>query len=106
VGLNAHPQPKPALLALYSRLLISLSRLPSCTYKQSTEALVKQRMDILAKYEQVSEIESQINCGQIEELIIQAENELKLSELMAEWKPWEPLQETPAPDQWKPVGTA
>lgn len=34
-------------------------------------------------------IEKRIQCGQVEELIVQAKDELQLIPKMAEWKPWE-----------------
>lgn len=49
----------------------------------------------------VFELEKKIGCGQIEEVILQAENELRLARNMLEWKAWEPLK-APAPqNQWK-----
>lgn len=48
----------------------------------------------------VYEIEQKINCGQAEELIIQAENELNLARKMLNWKPWEPLVAKPPKGQW------
>lgn len=48
----------------------------------------------------VFEIEQRINCGQAEELIIQAENELNLARKMMNWKPWEPLLAKPPKGQW------
>jgi len=53
------------------------------------------------KIKEIPELEKKIGCGQIEEVIMQAENELLLSRKMVEWKPWEPLQTKPAPNQWK-----
>ncbi len=47
------------------------------------------------------ELETKINCGQIEEVIIQAENELELARKILEVKAWEPLVEEPKPTQWK-----
>ena len=47
------------------------------------------------------ELEEKINCGQIEEVIIQAENELELARKLLEVKAWEPLVEEPKPNQWK-----
>ena len=49
----------------------------------------------------LQEAEAKINCGQIEEVIIQAENELSLSRSMLEWKAWEPLCEAAPENQWK-----
>ncbi|GBP90601.1 NADH dehydrogenase 1 alpha subcomplex subunit 5 [Eumeta japonica] len=48
----------------------------------------------------VYELEQKIGCGQAEELIIQAENELNLARKMLTWKPWEPLVTIPPPGQW------
>ena len=49
----------------------------------------------------VSELEKKINGGQIEEVIIQAENELNLSRKILEWKTWEPLVAEAPANQWK-----
>ncbi|XP_018413247.1 PREDICTED: NADH dehydrogenase [ubiquinone] 1 alpha subcomplex subunit 5 isoform X3 [Nanorana parkeri] len=49
----------------------------------------------------VEKLEQRINCGQIEEVIQQAENELYLARKMSEWKPWEPLVEEAPENQWK-----
>ncbi|XP_054255398.1 NADH dehydrogenase [ubiquinone] 1 alpha subcomplex subunit 5 isoform X3 [Indicator indicator] len=49
----------------------------------------------------VQKLEDKLNSGQIEEVIVQAENELSLARKMIQWKPWEPLVEEPPSDQWK-----
>lgn len=48
----------------------------------------------------IPEIEAKINCGQIEEVILQAVNELNMSRKMLTWRPWEPLIKPPPPNQW------
>jgi NADH dehydrogenase (ubiquinone) 1 alpha subcomplex subunit 5 len=45
-------------------------------------------------------VERKIGCGQVEELILQAENELILARKMLSWKPWEPPVTKPVPQQW------
>nr|XP_019596266.1 PREDICTED: NADH dehydrogenase [ubiquinone] 1 alpha subcomplex subunit 5-like isoform X2 [Rhinolophus sinicus] len=41
----------------------------------------------------VKKLEDQLQGGQIEEVILQAENELSLARKMIQWKSWEPLVE-------------
>jgi len=50
--------------------------------------------------DQISELETKIGAGLIEEVIQVAENELKLVDTMAQAKVWEPLEEQPAEGQW------
>ncbi|XP_031961168.1 NADH dehydrogenase [ubiquinone] 1 alpha subcomplex subunit 5 isoform X2 [Corvus kubaryi] len=49
----------------------------------------------------VQKLQDKLNSGQIEEVIVQAENELSLARKMIQWKPWEPLVEEPPSDQWR-----
>jgi len=51
--------------------------------------------------DQISEIETQIGAGLIEEVIQVAEGELTLVDTMAESKVWEELEEKPVEGQWK-----
>ncbi|KAF7724303.1 hypothetical protein EC973_001149 [Apophysomyces ossiformis] len=101
-GIPVHPNPRPHLIQTYNNTLKALSRLPaSAVYRQATESLTQHRLSIVESTENVDEIESKIGSGQIEEVILQAEDELKLVGKMEEWKPWEAL-ETPIPEgQWK-----
>lgn len=48
----------------------------------------------------VNEIEKKIGCGQVEEILVQAENELLLARKFLSWKPWESLSKQAPPRQW------
>lgn len=66
-------------------------------HKHNLLPLIKRR---ILQNANVETIENKIDCGQIEELIVQAKSEVRLSEKMLEWKPWEKLiQEAPS-NQW------
>lgn len=69
-------------------------------YRKYTEMIVKERMNVLKETDNAFDLEVRMNCGQAEELIIQAENELNLARKMLNWKPWEPLIEEPPSGQW------
>lgn len=49
----------------------------------------------------VKELENAVNCGQAEELILQAEKELILARRMLGWKAWEPLARQAPATQWQ-----
>ncbi|KAL5969407.1 NADH dehydrogenase ubiquinone 1 alpha subcomplex subunit 5 [Taenia solium] len=73
----------------------------TAAYRIHTEKLVNERLALVEKTPNISDLEKKIDCGQIEEVIIQARNEYELAKNMLKWKPWEPLvQEAPA-NQWK-----
>merc|ERR1711933_291011 len=81
-GMAVSRNPTHTLGVLHGKNLRALAKMPAdFPYRKHTEAL--------------------INCGQIEEVIIQAENELSLSRSMLEWKAWEPLCEAAPENQWK-----
>ncbi|XP_043277397.1 NADH dehydrogenase [ubiquinone] 1 alpha subcomplex subunit 5 [Venturia canescens] len=100
-GLAVAKNPHYNLGILYDKILRTLQKLPNdYAYKIHTEKLIKERESIIKTTPNIAEVERKIACGQIEELIVQAENELILVRNMAVWKPWEPLQETAPPHQW------
>ena len=70
-------------------------------YRKFTENIISERAALVKNESNVAELEKKINGGQIEEVIIQAENELNLSRKILEWKSWEPLVTHPPPNQWK-----
>ncbi|CAB3241049.1 unnamed protein product [Arctia plantaginis] len=100
-GLAVAPNAHHTLGALYGKILRTLKKMPEdSTYRKYTEQIVKERAAVLTKTKDVFEIEAKINCGQAEELIVQAENELNLARKMLNWKPWEPLVSKPPAGQW------
>ncbi len=105
-GLLQHPNPRPALITLYNITLQNLKKdFPEhSVYRQATEGFTKKRLDVVQSTEVVEEIEQKIGGGLIEELIVQANDELELAKKMAEWKAWEDLEERPLEDQWTYFG--
>ncbi|KAM6986863.1 NADH dehydrogenase [ubiquinone] 1 alpha subcomplex subunit 5 [Aplochiton taeniatus] len=102
VGLAVSQNPHERLRILYSKILASLQAIPpDAAYRKYTEQLINERFNIIKTEPDVAKLEQKISCGQIEEVIHQAECELSLSRKMVEWKPWEPLIEEPPPNQWK-----
>lgn len=101
-GIYKHPNPRPALVALYNETLRVLNdKYPSdSVYRQSVETLTKNRLNIVEKEEIVENIENQIGGGLIEEVVIQAAEELNLVKELGGLKVWEELEEKPLDDQW------
>uniref|UniRef100_A0A7R9ILQ1 NADH dehydrogenase [ubiquinone] 1 alpha subcomplex subunit 5 n=1 Tax=Timema tahoe TaxID=61484 RepID=A0A7R9ILQ1_9NEOP len=100
-GLVVSKHPHHTLGILYNKILRSLQKMPSnAAYRKYTEKIISERARIVETTSTVSEIENNIGCGQVEELIVQAENELVLARKMLGWKPWEPLVQDAAPHQW------
>lgn len=80
----------------------ALAKMPvEYPYRKHTESLINERVAILKQSNTIEEAEKKIGMGQIEEVIIQAENELTLSRSILEWKSWEPLAEAAPANQWK-----
>ncbi|XP_072755461.1 NADH dehydrogenase [ubiquinone] 1 alpha subcomplex subunit 5 [Anoplolepis gracilipes] len=100
-GLAVCTKPREELTPLYNRILTVLDKLPKdYAYRKEMEKLVRDRLKIVKETADVQTIENKIGCGQVEELIIQAKNEISLAEKILVWKPWEKLiQEAPA-NQW------
>ncbi|KAJ6636533.1 NADH dehydrogenase [ubiquinone] 1 alpha subcomplex subunit 5 [Pseudolycoriella hygida] len=93
--------PHHTLTSLYSKTMRALAKMPStAAYRIHTEKIITERAKIVANNASVTDVESKINCGQVEELIIQAENELLLARKMLGWKPWEALANNAPPQQW------
>lgn len=94
--------PHHLLGVFYSKSLRALAKMPTdYAYRKHTEQILLERAEMVKKFKDVSELEKNIGCGQIEEVVIQAENELKLTRKILEWKSWEPLENEPPVGQWK-----
>ncbi|KFP69323.1 NADH dehydrogenase [ubiquinone] 1 alpha subcomplex subunit 5, partial [Acanthisitta chloris] len=102
VGLTVVENPHERLRILYSKILSVLQNIPKdAAYRKYTEQIVNERMNLVKKENDVQKLQDKLNSGVIEEVIVQAENELSLARKMVQWKPWEPLVEEPPSDQWR-----
>ncbi|XP_055384311.1 NADH dehydrogenase [ubiquinone] 1 alpha subcomplex subunit 5 [Condylostylus longicornis] len=100
-GLAVAVNPHHTLTGLYGKILRVLAKMPpDAGYRKNTEKIVQERANIVKTTPNVADVEKKINCGQVEELIIQAENELVLARKMLGWKPWEPLMKPIPEKQW------
>jgi len=91
-GLAVVPNAREVLVTLYERTLKMVRELipdENNPYREDVEAITKNRLRIVREEKLHSNIEQRIDAGQIEELIIQAEDELELIPEMAKEKPWE-----------------
>lgn len=88
------------LVKYYGRILRRLEQIPiESKYRQETEKIIKGRKALVESNLDPLEIERKI--GPCEELLEQAKSELKLIEILKDYKPWEPLSEKPPKNQWK-----
>ncbi|XP_006149269.1 NADH dehydrogenase [ubiquinone] 1 alpha subcomplex subunit 5 [Tupaia chinensis] len=102
VGLAVSDSPHERLRILYAKILEILQQMPkNAAYRKYTEQITNDRLGMVKAESDVKKLEDQLQGGQIEEVILQAENELSLARKMIKWKPWEPLVEEPPANQWK-----
>merc|ERR1712034_26815 len=101
VGMAVAKTPRATLVDVYTKTLGAISAIPqSSPYRQQVEQITTERLELVNNTENVLALEKKINCGQIEEVIIQAKDELSLVEKMSEWQAWDPLESTAPPGQW------
>eukprot|EP00088_Acartia_fossae_P011050 TRINITY_DN15535_c0_g1_i1.p1 TRINITY_DN15535_c0_g1~~TRINITY_DN15535_c0_g1_i1.p1 ORF type:complete len:130 (+),score=37.53 TRINITY_DN15535_c0_g1_i1:38-391(+) len=101
-GMAVAKNPTHTLGVLYSKTLRACAKMPTdYAYRKETESLVNKRAEIIKNSANIMEAEKKIGMGQIEEVIIQAENELSLARDILEWRAWEPLAEKAPENQWK-----
>merc|ERR1711974_597164 len=113
-GLEIHPDPLPELVSTYTHTLSVLKGLPeSAVFRQSSEAVTQQRLDIVKEAMTptsretvygseavIDRVVAAIDAGLIEEIVDQANDEFHLATKMIDWKPHEPLQVPAPPGQW------
>lgn len=91
-GLQVDPSARLNLVKLYGELRVKLIQLPEdYVYRRGMLAVLENRTKML-KNESLSDLdlENEIGEGQLEELIEQAHDEMKLVEKLSnDWKPWE-----------------
>ncbi|XP_072969250.1 probable NADH dehydrogenase [ubiquinone] 1 alpha subcomplex subunit 5, mitochondrial [Typha angustifolia] len=89
VGLDVVPNAREVLISLYSRTLKEIQTIPKDEgYRKAVESFTRHRLQVCQEEEDWEKIEKRIGCGQVEELIEEAEDELKLISKMIEWDPW------------------
>ncbi|XP_014922788.1 NADH dehydrogenase [ubiquinone] 1 alpha subcomplex subunit 5 isoform X1 [Acinonyx jubatus] len=102
VGLAVCESPHERLRILYTKILDVLQQIPkNAAYRKYTEQITSEKLSMVKAEPDVKKLEDQLQGGQLEEVILQAENELSLARKMIRWKPWEPLVEEPPANQWK-----
>ncbi|KAL6057341.1 hypothetical protein STEG23_019236, partial [Scotinomys teguina] len=89
---------KQRLTILYTKILDILKQFPKhAAYRKYTEQITSEKLDMVKAERDVKKLENLLQGGEVEEVILQAENELSLARKMLQWKPWEPLvEEAPA----------
>ena len=101
-GMEVIKTPHHILGVIYSRTLRALAKMPSdYPYRVETEKVILNRAKLVKETPDIESLEKKINAGQIEEVVIQADNELMLARNMLQWKTWEPLVNQPPKNQWK-----
>ncbi|CAD6982786.1 unnamed protein product [Tilletia controversa] len=101
----------PSISTASISTLSTLNALPEGTvYRQATEALTSHRLSVienaLSQNKTINEdviksVEDKLDVGLIEEVVMQANDELGLVAKMIDWKASEPLEHPPPAGQWK-----
>ncbi|PKA62398.1 putative NADH dehydrogenase [ubiquinone] 1 alpha subcomplex subunit 5, mitochondrial [Apostasia shenzhenica] len=88
-GLEVVPNARDVLISLYTKTLKEIQAVPENEgYRKAVESFTHHRLHVCQEEEDWETIEKRIGCGQVEELIEEARDELKLIGLMIEWDPW------------------
>ncbi|CAH9114852.1 unnamed protein product [Cuscuta epithymum] len=89
VGLEVVPNAREVLINLYRKTLDEIKAVPEDEgYRKAVESFTRHRLSVCLEEEDWESIERRLACGQVEELVEEARDELKLIGYMNEWKPW------------------
>ncbi|XP_047329443.1 probable NADH dehydrogenase [ubiquinone] 1 alpha subcomplex subunit 5, mitochondrial [Impatiens glandulifera] len=89
VGLEVEPNARNVLIGLYTKTLKEIQGVPEDEgYRKAVESFTKHRLKVCQEEHDWEVIEKRIGCGQVEELIEEAQDELTLIDKMIEWNPW------------------
>lgn len=83
VGLDVVPNAREVLIGLYSKTLKEIKAVPEDEgYRKAVESFTRHRLKVCQEENDWEVIEKRLGCGQVEELIEEAEDELKLIDKM------------------------
>ncbi|XP_054786221.1 probable NADH dehydrogenase [ubiquinone] 1 alpha subcomplex subunit 5, mitochondrial [Prosopis cineraria] len=89
VGLDVVPNAREVLIGLYTKTLNEIRAVPEDEgYRKAVESFTRHRLNVCQEEEDWEMIEKRLGCGQVEELIEEAQDELTLIGKMIEWDPW------------------
>merc|ERR1712216_559311 len=89
VGLDVVADAPEQLTDLYAKTLEELKTIPaSAEYRKNVEKITNYRLKVVQDKAEIDAIESVMGL-QVEEMIVEAKDELTLIPQMLEWKPWE-----------------
>lgn len=89
VGLDVVPNAREVLISLYTKTLNEIQTVPEDEgYRKAVESFTSHRLKVCREEEDWEQIEKRLGCGQVEELIEEAQDELKLLSMLNEWDPW------------------
>lgn len=78
-GLDVVPNAREVLINLYNKTLKEIQAVPPDEgYRKAVESFTRQRLKVCQEEEDWEQIEKRLGCGQVEELIEEAQDELTL----------------------------
>lgn len=90
-GLEVQPEAREVLIALYKKIAQELTKLPQTyAYRVDSEVYIQRRLSILLEETDALRAEEELDAGQLETLITEAEDELQhIIPSLLEFKPWD-----------------